>query len=1103
MAEIFIKIGPKCTERSIFFETLTGELPFVRDTPITNEIVFEIEKFRQENSFPHSDLLKWCKVLFQDCPNLDAIRMSFSRIYKRVVQDRRCHVKNAASYRQSFYALPKMSISGEQKLAKDLSDSALKFPEAPLQAAARMGEVLGKFKRKCESEVLTEREKQQKLEGDMMRTNRVLQDALVQQEELRAENATLRQTNVELEEKVGTGATKRTYNERRGFRRRIETKDNKISHLKSQLVEMTKIKQKAQTLEGKLATIQEETDHQVQMAREQHRHQVENMMNQKADEIAILKKEKIAEQKKVSYLKSKQGKNTSDLQEVKSKLSYLENRACELEDILKDLVDTNAKVKTKDKGKYTNTIREVYYSLLKNGVSIKNCQDVIRTVVDKLTDSTIEDLPSKSLASTFMAEACILSRIQVGETLEGGANCLHIDGSTKSFSEVMTASMSTSSGECLSLGYTDMPGGSAADYMDCTRDVFLDVVNAILPTDASLIQKYEKLAALVTSIKCTMTDRHIVNHAFNSHLDEYKRNLLPLVVTNYSSMSDDEKAVLEKIHHLYCGMHAVSNMGSVAKEGVKAYEKVVYDQNVPNAGFQTSDARSVAMLTELSKLFSQGHGNQRYGLVQSWVPFLEKKQKQNRIVNFKGERINIIFVIAGAVFYHKEDIIEFLHDFKDGQDGNRLTAAILQDIANPVFQAIFRALGIVGKLITSPLLRLIEDKERHILSLNCVWEDLVKWLDGLSVDATPLMEQFSPVTGGTVHTDDIYNALFHDTGDEKFDNFTEECLRLLCCHMSVLLKRQLADQLEGGEYYCPSSEVMKETVSAPSHNMANERDFALLGHKLLKSPNLSTISASGTTMFMSNKTDKWLEGLDAERRDKYIQRARERAPIVKKEGRERKKVVTRKRLDKLEEKKIKKLKKEAANQQKKSSLTDKIEACGGLWKTEQQMVSNIATGGTSLGNITAQMMFRKTVLGERNKQLNLSCANHKFSLKELKENMSSFFKVSTSSEEPAVSAPVSPVQVLQVRADAIHEAKESLMQKQQAKKKVADKTRESQIVGKDIIHQWNVEGKEVWYEGKVLQKVGDGLYDVKYSNEDDTFEVELEEDLGKDAFIIS
>ena len=99
-----------------------------------------------------------------------------------------------------------------------------------------------------------------------------------------------------------------------------------------------------------------------------------------------------------------------------------------------------------------------------------------------------------------------------------------------------------------------------------------------------------------------------------------------------------------------------------------------------------------------------------------------------------------------------------------------------------------------------------------------------------------------------------YEELLKETVNKVLDEFTEECLRLLCCSCSILLKRQLQDQLPDGKYYSPSEKVMDETAGVPKKNIIRERDFAQLDRQLEQKQNVSTAAVSVLICFANNKT---------------------------------------------------------------------------------------------------------------------------------------------------------------------------------------------------------------------------------------------------------
>ena len=78
---------------------------------------------------------------------------------------------------------------------------------------------------------------------------------------------------------------------------------------------------------------------------------------------------------------------------------------------------------------------------------------------------------------------------------------------------------------------------------------------------------------------------------------------------------------------------------------------------------------------------------------------------------------------------------------------NKLLSAIASDCEDPLLLSVFRALGIVDKLITGPLMRILEAPSSHTLAFNTMWLQVIERLENLSHNARPLLEEYNVVTG--------------------------------------------------------------------------------------------------------------------------------------------------------------------------------------------------------------------------------------------------------------------------------------------------------------------------------------------------------------------
>ena len=107
-----------------------------------------------------------------------------------------------------------------------------------------------------------------------------------------------------------------------------------------------------------------------------------------------------------------------------------------------------------------------------------------------------------------------------------------------------------------------------------------------------------RIAELLGSIKTVMTDRHIVNCSFVEQLQEWRKEVLPLIIERYNELPNDEKDKVARMNHVFCGLkHVVHNLGTAADAAVKEWVKiaaVIHKQS----GFVTKNSRIYDMLFE-------------------------------------------------------------------------------------------------------------------------------------------------------------------------------------------------------------------------------------------------------------------------------------------------------------------------------------------------------------------------------------------------------------------------------------------------------------------------------------------------------------------------
>lgn len=120
-----------------------------------------------------------------------------------------------------------------------------------------------------------------------------------------------------------------------------------------------------------------------------------------------------------------------------------------------------------------------------------------------------------------------------------------------------------------------------------------------------------------------MTDRHVVNKSFVGLFEDLRQENFSQNIPEFEKMSKVNKDNLVKVHGLYCGLHVLANMGTVAKESLKVFEQIalVSGQKITDLSFNKGNARSFDLVFEISQALTPT-GNQSSGCASNWSDYL-------------------------------------------------------------------------------------------------------------------------------------------------------------------------------------------------------------------------------------------------------------------------------------------------------------------------------------------------------------------------------------------------------------------------------------------------------------------------------------------------
>jgi hypothetical protein len=172
-----------------------------------------------------------------------------------------------------------------------------------------------------------------------------------------------------------------------------------------------------------------------------------------------------------------------------------------------------------------------------------------------------------------------------------------------------------------------------------------------------------------------MTDRRVVNSSLKNMLEKWRTDCLPLIIENFNTFSDDLKKSLIDINHFKCNLHVLVNLGSQAEIALKEWAKAIIITDT----FDWGVASTPDFIRATTKLCAPG-ADQKSGFSLLFETYLKSctPPVALQMSTFYGHRINILFSMAAAVYYHNDHIKDFcLHILKTNQVINSWCAFLI------------------------------------------------------------------------------------------------------------------------------------------------------------------------------------------------------------------------------------------------------------------------------------------------------------------------------------------------------------------------------------------------------------------------------------------
>ena len=218
-----------------------------------------------------------------------------------------------------------------------------------------------------------------------------------------------------------------------------------------------------------------------------------------------------------------------------------------------------------------DNVRQCCIELLALNVGIRNVEPVIRSVLKHIVSIEVKELPQLTSLVRMFAEMKGLACQQLAEELGKQENLtLHSDGMSKYGQHYYSFQVSTQD-SAYSLGMAEMLTGSTTQVLHTFKQILSDIELVAGPNSGKLI---------LSKLKNTMSDRHVVEKKFNDVLEDYRRDILPHIVDSWEQMTPDEQDSIGTLNNFFCGMHVVVGMADTASSVLLRWESMHFDRSV-------------------------------------------------------------------------------------------------------------------------------------------------------------------------------------------------------------------------------------------------------------------------------------------------------------------------------------------------------------------------------------------------------------------------------------------------------------------------------------------------------------------------------------------
>ncbi|XP_033123577.1 uncharacterized protein LOC117122178 [Anneissia japonica] len=608
-------------------------------------------------------------------------------------------------------------------------------------------------------------------------------------------------------------------------------------------------------------------------------------LNRKQQSISVREKH-ILKHHHQKTIKSR--KNSNDqVTKLEREKEMMENELA----VLKDRVVEGGVKEMKDGKRYKDCVEINVMRLCgEQGVATQKVGEVMAGVAEDVFGVKLDSVPCASTANNIIDRGFVLCQYQLKEAMKECESWdLHGDGTSRGGKKFWGKQINFDNDTMLSGGFSAIASDDSSTLLECVME-FLDDLSYLENED----ERENLKKVMLSKLRATMNNRASVNKKFNTLLSEYR--------------SDVCGETVDALKYLFCNAHFLLGLSNKSDSLLKDFEKGLVRALEVGLGrdafgkfgrFQSGGESATSRVIRTGCDILGPRGDEKNGVRQEWVGYCFKRGIKSVVSSFRMNRFNNFFEGAGTIYFHRDDIIDFLSNFKEKL--NLKVESVLHDCLSSEIMSLLGALGLIYFSVTGPFWLLLCGTTQYLDFFKYVQPMLDKfkvWCDdsiSLIISAISIFDDFKMNV-----EDEVWMKLRESDSN---DEMTENALRVLMKGFVEVTERQLNDFVEGGEFSVePSTELREKMKSCKLTNLVSEFEFGDLDFSLFKRRNASLFFHTNIQMLKKNRTiSKWLKSKPPKEQVSYLQLCRGNVEIMKERQKMREGEVLKRVKEKLEE----------------------------------------------------------------------------------------------------------------------------------------------------------------------------------------------------------